>query len=294
MKVNFNVKKTTRERHSIKNNLNNTIETKEWTETNTYSKPFNPLYVVLPLGIALLTFILYKIFSLIFHRKNWRLKDQLRTNRIANLQEELVKKDTNHSTVVMNNCLINGENCLTVFPLLDENLIFSDEDDFDKLQVDDQFSFRRKYFEQMLLHSKEKKRLRYIPYRNVQEKRPIKLNTFSILYRKLPGNRRRPLSNALRFITDVLCHSNFFLNADTFFFCVLSATSIEVTRYNFLGNEFVKEKPLYFYFDESLARECFCYIVEIFSEKFNEKEIEHMLDTMENEEPKTKMCLKNN
>ncbi|ELQ76345.1 hypothetical protein THOM_0657 [Trachipleistophora hominis] len=249
------------------------------------------IFFIIAAGIGSIFLVSFIFNWFIFGKLNRNFTKKMQTNEIKSIKRDFIPDNALSSFVLMNSCVVNGENCLSVFPLLNDVHLVLEKDTILGPEVDDRLYYRKNYFETMMTYYKEKSKLRYIPVSNVKTRSIFEMGWFTKTFRNTKKNRYSLLTAANNFVDTVLHKSTFCQPDETFLFAVLSRYYIDVIKYNFTGERFVFDRSFSFYFERGLASESFSYIVDALSKKLSGQQIDNLIQTIDNEDKKIKMCL---
>lgn len=156
-------------------------------------------------------------------------------------------------------------------------------------RVDDHHLDRERFFKVMLMYSKERKKLRYIPYKNVAKKNPFGLSAFFTRFARFTNRNNMVINAGQCFVRWIFKLSHFRRDEELFFFFVIFKDRVEAYKYAFSEEQFLLRESLLFSFSSELAPECFSCIIDTYSEKLEEGEIEELLNSINNKGIKIEM-----
>lgn len=244
------------------------------------------LYITISILIILIT--LMSALHCYITCKNNHLITLLRTPEAQRARQDLIMPDTASTYILMNSCIIDGEECLAIFPLLDVSAIFETSMTFHS-ELKDQPYYRHKYFKTMLAYFRDRRVLRYVPARNIS--RHIMADArfaFDILqFTRLSTGS--PLVSSLNLVSMVFGRHTFVQHNETFIMCILSASYVDVVKYDFSGDQFVMDRTCSFYFPDGLAVDCFAYVLDALAERAGVAAIDAMMRTLDNSGRKMRM-----
>lgn len=288
-------------------NYNGTYPYRSYHVPQTYTSSYTPssrsqksssgfgapriIFFIVAGGIGFIFLVLFIFNWWVFGRRNKNFTEKMKSEGIRQIKKEFISDNALSSFVLMNSCVINGENCLSVFPLLNDVHLVLEKDTVLGSEVKDRLYYRKNYFEVMMLYYKERSRLRYIPVSNVQKHNIFGMSGFTKSFRQSKKNRYTLLTSAINFV-DIVLHQSTFEQADeAFLFCVLSGYYIDIIKYNFIGELFVLDRSYSFYFEKGLVSECFSFTVDALSKKLSGQQIDSLIETIDNEDAKVRMYL---
>ncbi|ELA46654.1 hypothetical protein VCUG_01880 [Vavraia culicis subsp. floridensis] len=224
---------------------------------------------------------------------NRKLTKKLKSAEVADITAEYIDKDAHSTVVIMYGCTINGENCLSVFPLREYgHRLFESEIAIDE-KMQNRSYFRKHFIQVMLSYSKEQNNLLYIPQRNLREKRPFFMWYTRVFIRFNGKSLDHLLNSAIEFINCVFEPTFFSKNKEFITFCILNKSRIDVEVYQCTDTELIPNAGGSFHFDENLAVEYFSYIMDSLTEKVAAEQIDKLIDTAIFNEEKIRMSLQN-
>ncbi|ELA46823.1 hypothetical protein VCUG_01667 [Vavraia culicis subsp. floridensis] len=288
-------------------NYNGTYPYRSYHVPQTYTSSYTPssrsqksssgfgapriIFFIVAGGIGFIFLVLFIFNWWVFGRRNKNFTEKMKSEGIRQIKKEFISDNALSSFVLMNSCVINGENCLSVFPLLNDVHLVLEKDTVLGSEVKDRLYYRKNYFEVMMLYYKERSRLRYIPVSNVRKHNIFGMSGFTKSFKQSKKNRYTLLTSAINFV-DIVLHQSTFGQADeAFLFCVLSGYYIDIIKYNFIGERFVLDRSYSFYFEKGLASECFSFTVDALSKKLSGQQIDSLIETIDNEDTKVRMYL---